>query len=57
LLGDGKGGFRLIPKKLSGFWLNGEVRDMLELATGSGRVLVVARNNDPVQLFRIIHTP
>jgi hypothetical protein len=47
----------LIPKKLSGFWLNGEVRDMLELATGSGRVLVVARNNDPVQLFRIIHTP
>jgi hypothetical protein len=53
LLGDGKGNFRQIPKQWSGFWLNGEVRDLLELSTGTGRVMVVARNNDPVQLFRM----
>jgi hypothetical protein len=56
LLGDGKGSFRQIPKKVSGFWLNGEVRDMLDISTVNGRILVVARNDDPVQVFRIKKT-
>jgi len=53
LMGDGTGKFQNIPKTSSGFWLEGEVRDLLEMNTASGRLIVVARNNDAVQLFRI----
>jgi hypothetical protein len=57
LTGDGNGGFRNIPKTSSGFWLEGEVRDLVEITTGSERLLVVARNNNSVQLFRITGRP
>jgi hypothetical protein len=52
LEGDGKGGFSYIPAKLSGFRLNGEVRDIKVINTKSGKLVLVARSNDSFQIFR-----
>jgi len=52
LIGDGKGGFNYMPAKLSGFHLNGEVRNILEVKTLKNKILVVARNNNPLQIFK-----
>jgi hypothetical protein len=54
LKGDGKGGFALIPPKVSGFRLNGEIRDMMEIKTPTGNILVVARNNSALQVFNVL---
>jgi hypothetical protein len=53
LEGDGKGGFEVVPQAISGFRLEGEIRDIQSIKTPAGTVLVVARSNDPLQLFRI----
>jgi len=53
LLGDGKGGFVNIPARESGFRLNGEIRSIIELSTAKGKVLVVARSNNPLQIFKM----
>jgi hypothetical protein len=54
LLGDGKGGFRNVPAKVSGFRLEGEIRDIMELSTNDGKLLVVSRSNDPLQIFKVL---
>lgn len=54
LLGDGRGGFNNVPSKLSGFHLDGEIRDIIEVTTSKGEILVIARNNDPLQVFKIL---
>lgn len=54
LLGDGQGGFINVPSKLSGFHLEGEIRDIIEVTTSTGEILVIARNNDPLQVFQIL---
>ena len=51
LTGDGKGGFKNIPAKLSGFRLKGEIRDFKEVNTSGGRLLLVARSNDSLQVL------
>ena len=51
LKGDGKGGFRNIPAGISGFRLEGEIRDFAQLNTRNYRLLVVAGSNTPVQVF------
>jgi enediyne biosynthesis protein E4 len=53
LAGDGHGGFTVVPPRVSGFRLEGEIRDFQTIQTPGGEVLLVARNNDPLQLFRI----
>ncbi|MCD4709312.1 MAG: VCBS repeat-containing protein [Bacteroidales bacterium] len=53
LAGDGHGSFKVVPPHLSGFRLEGEIRDIKTIQTPTGTVLVVARNNDPLQLFRV----
>ena len=53
LQNDGKGDFRYIPARISGFHLDGEVRDIKELKTPGGRLLIVARSNAPLQVFRL----
>ena len=53
LEGDGLGAFRVVPPQLSGFKLEGEIRDIRTIQTPGGSMLVVARSNDPLQLFRI----
>jgi enediyne biosynthesis protein E4 len=52
LLGDGKGNFSYIPAKASGFHLNGEVRDIMNVKTSKGNIIVIARSNDPLQVFK-----
>ncbi len=54
LLGDGRGKWQVIPASVSGFRLEGEVRDILPVNTPQGEILVVARSNDPLQVFSII---
>jgi len=54
LVGNGKGGFTNVPAKVSGFRLNGEIRDIMEIRAGNDRVIVVARSNDSLQLFRVL---
>ncbi len=54
LAGDGKGLFRNVPAKESGFRLKGEIRDIMEISVGSRRMIFVARNNAPVQIFLLI---
>jgi hypothetical protein len=53
LSGDGKGGFTNVPTKVSGFHLDGEIRDIMEVNTAKGKILVIARSNDPVKVFRL----
>ncbi len=54
LLGDGKGGFRSVPSKFTGFRLEGEIRDFTEVSTPLGDLLVVARSNGPLQVFKVL---
>jgi len=53
LEGDGQGGFKVVPPLLSGFRLAGEIRDIQTIQTPTGTVLVIARSNEPLQLFRV----
>jgi hypothetical protein len=53
LSGDGKGGFINIPARESGFRLYGEIRNMLELSTAKGKLLIIARSNAPLQVFKV----
>jgi hypothetical protein len=53
LLGDGQGGFLNIPPPVSGFRLEGEVRDLMEVNTPLGVILVATRSNDALQLFEM----
>ena len=54
LLGDGRGGFSYIAPKLSGFHLDGEIRDIMKVTTSIGKILVVSRSNDSLQVFKIL---
>ena len=54
LLGDGHGNFSYVPAKTSGFHLDGEIRDIKEVTTLKDKILVVARSNDPVQVFKVL---
>jgi enediyne biosynthesis protein E4 len=54
LAGDGKSGFRNVPAKTSGLRLDGEIRDILEVTTRNGKLMVVARNNDALQVFKVL---
>ncbi len=53
LRGDGSGRFTAVESEKSGIWIEGQVRDMKSLRRAGGkRVLVVARNNDSLQILR-----
>jgi enediyne biosynthesis protein E4 len=52
LMGDGKGNFADLPARKSGFRLKGEVRDFMNLKTSKGDLLIVARSNDSLQIFK-----
>ncbi|MBP6573359.1 MAG: VCBS repeat-containing protein [Flavobacteriales bacterium] len=53
LLGDGKGGFTPITPQQSGFYANGNVKDLALLRGGGAPLLVVANNNDVPGVFRL----
>lgn len=53
LLGDGKGNFSWFNNMESGFWAMKEARDLVMLrAAGGKRLIVVANNNDGLQIFQ-----
>lgn len=53
LLGDGKGNFKNIPAKESGFRINGEIRSIKKLKTKIGDFALIARSKNSLKLFRI----
>ncbi|ARA92824.1 hypothetical protein AWN76_006360 [Rhodothermaceae bacterium RA] len=54
LRGDGRGGFEAVPPYRANLWLHGDVRDLAMLRRPDGsRLLVVARNDDGLQLVRL----
>ncbi len=57
LLGDGRGNFRNVPVRNTGLLLEGEIRSILPVRTKQGMLLLVARSNKPVQVFRILKEP
>jgi len=52
LKGNGDGAFTLIKTKDSGFFLEGEVRDIISLKSPRGELVLVGRNNDQLQVFQ-----
>ena len=53
LAGDGTGTFKWIPPNRSGLRLDGEIRDIRTIQSPEGTLLLVARSNDPLQVFSI----
>ncbi|MEX0748360.1 MAG: VCBS repeat-containing protein [Rhodothermales bacterium] len=54
LKGDGRGGFLAVEPRVSGLWFEGEIRNLRVLLDARGRRLIVAaRNDDRLQLFRV----
>lgn len=53
LRNDGKGTFTALSPVDSGFPLDGEIRDIQVLQTARGVVVMVARNGQSIQLFRL----
>jgi hypothetical protein len=53
LKGDGKGSFVPIKPKDSGFFVDGETRDIKKIRIGKTDYVLVARNNDTPALFKI----
>jgi hypothetical protein len=52
LLGNRSGGFDYLPPANSGLFIKGEVRDSQEIKVGGNKLIIVARNNDELQLFK-----
>ena len=52
LRNDGKGNFTALSPIDSGFLLNGEIRDIRPVQTAQGTLIVVARNNAGLQVFK-----
>ena len=57
LKGDGQGNFEAIRSAASGFRTSGEVRDLDLIEAGGKRLLLVARNSAPLQVFEITQSP
>ena len=51
---NGQGNFSYIPPKTSGLHLDGEIRDFKQVKTSAGNILVVARSNDSLQVFKVL---
>jgi hypothetical protein len=43
-----------MPARESGFRLEGEIRDIMEISTAGGRLIVAARSNDALQVFKVL---
>ncbi len=52
LKGKGDGTFSVIAPKYSGFRLYDEVRDITRINTVESKLLIVAKNNQPLQIFK-----
>ena len=54
LKGDGKGNFEVIQSRESGFYAPGDVKDMVEITIQGQDYIIVAKNNDYIQLVKIL---
>lgn len=52
LTGNTKHGFEYMPPAKSGLFVTGEVRDVATIKTKTGNEVIVARNNEALQLFK-----
>jgi len=52
LLGNANHGFDYMPPAKSGLFVTGEVRDISTINTKAGKQIIVARNNDALQLYK-----
>ena len=53
LLGDGKGGFKVVPPAVSGLILDGDIRDLKLIQVKKQPVLLAAVNDDKMKAFEI----
>ncbi|MHA6248287.1 VCBS repeat-containing protein [Pontibacter sp. CAU 1760] len=56
LYGNGKGEFKAASLVDAGFVFDGQVRDIRKLKTAAGQLMLVARNNEPLQIFKKLPT-
>jgi hypothetical protein len=54
LVGDGKGNFRSIPYRESGFFVRGDTRKLALLRHAGTQIVLVASNEGPLQCFRLL---
>lgn len=52
LKGDGKGNFSFIPNKQTGIIIKNEIRDIVKMKTATGEVLLFAKNNDLIEIYK-----
>lgn len=52
LAGDGKCGFKSIPSSQSGFYVDGDIKDMASIKTKNNTYIVVVKNNDYVEFVK-----
>ncbi len=55
LKGDGKGKFSSVVPQKTGFYANGNVRDMVELTSKKSTLIVVGKNNDSLQVIKVVN--
>ncbi|MFT3701879.1 MAG: VCBS repeat-containing protein [Agriterribacter sp.] len=55
LQGDGKGNFVPLPYAQTQLMIDGDVRNMISVKTKNGFLLVVAKNNDKIQVLKFQH--
>jgi enediyne biosynthesis protein E4 len=53
MLGDGKGNYSVLPHKASGVYIPGDVRKILSVKTNLGVLLLVLKNDGPLQALRV----
>lgn len=51
LKGDGKGGFSYVPPSKSGFFVIGEIRELMTMKTQGEHLVFVLKNNDDLEIF------
>jgi len=52
LKGNAKGDFKVMDRNNTGLYVPGDVRDMLELKTAKGNIIIVSKNNDAVEVLK-----
>jgi enediyne biosynthesis protein E4 len=51
LMGNGSRGFNYLAPRSSGLFIQGEVRDIRPIVIRNSKDIIVARNNDELQIF------
>ena len=52
LKGNGKGAFEVVEPRKSGFFAQGDIKNMASLQVGKDKVIVLAKNDDKLQFIR-----